>query len=231
MDQKIDDFVKAHEQQDQGKDTWELENERMLEVKLAQSGLWTRAGSMIAYRGDVNFRREGMLEHGAGRMFKELFSGEGAQLMRVEGRGRVYLADAAKRIAVLKMENEALYVNGSDLLAFEDGLRWDIRMLRKVAGMLAGGLFNLRIEGTGRVAITTHGRPMALRVTRATGTVFTDPQATVAWSGTLEPEFKSALTLGSLFGRGSREGLQMVFKGEGFVLMQPYEKTLAPAAR
>ena len=47
---------------------------------------------------------------------------------------------------------------------------------------------------------------MALRVTRETGTVFTDPQATVAWSGALQTDFKTALTLGSFFGRGSREG-------------------------
>jgi uncharacterized protein (AIM24 family) len=231
MDQKLSDFVNAHEQQDRGQDRWELENERILEVKLMQNGLWTKAGSMIAYRGDVKFRREGMLEHGTGRFLKEFFTGEGAALMRAEGRGRVYLADKAKRITVLKLEKEHLFVNGSDLLAFEDGLKWDIRMMRKVAGVLAGGLFNLRLDGSGRVAICTHGRPMALRVTRETGTVFTDPQATVAWSGALQTDFKTALTLGSFFGRGSREGLQMAFRGEGFVLVQPYEEEFAQIKR
>lgn len=231
MDQKLSDFVTAHEQQDQGQDRWELENERILEVKLMQNGLWTKAGSMIAYRGDMSFRREGMLEHGTGRFLKELLSGEGAKLMRVQGRGRVYLADKAKRITVLKLDGEHLFVNGNDLLAFEDGLKWDIRMMRKVAGILAGGLFNLRLDGRGRVAICTHGRPMALRVTPQTGTVFTDPQATVAWSGALQTDFKTALTVGSFFGRGSREGLQMAFRGEGFVLVQPYEETVAQVQR
>ena len=49
MEQKLSDFVSAHEQQDRGQDRWELENERILEVKLMQNGLWTKAGSMIAY--------------------------------------------------------------------------------------------------------------------------------------------------------------------------------------
>lgn len=231
MEQKLVDFVSAHEQQDQGKDAWELENERILEVKLMQNGLWTKVGSMIAYRGDVSFRREGMLEHGGGRFLKEFFSGEGARLMRAEGRGRVYLADQAKRITVLRLEDEELYVNGSDLLAFEDGLKWDIRLLRRAAGVLAGGLFNLHLQGRGRVAICTHGRPLALRVTPQTGTVFTDPQATVAWSGSLQPDFKTALTLGSFFGRGSREGMQMAFRGNGFVLVQPFEEGMAQGPR
>ncbi len=231
MEQSLSDFVNAHEQKDLVKDNWELENERILEVKLMQNGIWTKAGSMIAYRGALEFRREGVFEHGASRFFKELFTAEGAKLMRVQGRGRVYLADKAKRITVLKLNKESIYVNGSDLLAFEDGLRWDIRMMRKIAGVLAGGLFNLHLQGTGRVAICTHGRPMALRVSAQTGTVFTDPQATVAWSGSLQPDFKSALTLGSFIGRGSGEGLQMAFKGEGFVLVQPWEEPYARTRR
>jgi len=227
MDQKLDNFISEHEQQDHGTDDWELENERILEVKLRPGKLWAKAGAMIAYRGDINFRREGILEHGAGHLLKKFLTGEGAKLMCVEGRGRIYLANKAKRLTVFNLDNEVLYVNGNDLLAFQDGLTWDIKMLRKIAGVLAGGLFNLRIAGSGRVAICTHGRPLALRVSRSTGTLFTDPQATVAWSGSLQPEFKTALTLGSFFGRGSREGLQMVFRGEGFVLVQPYEESIA----
>lgn len=179
---------------------------------------------MIAYRGQIQFRREGMLEHGSKKFFKEFFSGEGAALMKAEGRGRVYLADVGKRITVIALDNESICVNGSDLLAFEDGLEWDIRMTRKLSGVLAGGLFNLKIEGTGRIALVTHGEPMALKLGAGQSTVFTDPQATVAWSGHLEPDFKTDLTLGSFFGRGSGEGAQMAFKGAGFVLVQPFEE-------
>jgi len=231
VEHSLNDFVKAHEQQDESQDAWELENSRILEVKLFQNRLWTKVGSMIAYRGDIKFRREGMLEHGMSKMLKEVFTGEGATLMKAEGRGRVYLADAAKRITIIRLNNESISVNGNDLLAFEDGLSWDIQMSRKIGGMLAGGLFNLRIEGTGRIALVTHGEPMALRLVPTSGSLYTDPQATVAWSGHLQPEFRTDLTLGSFFGRGSGEGAQMYFKGVGFVLVQPFEQSGSVARR
>jgi len=54
--------------------------------------------------------------------------------------------------------------------------------------------------------------------------VITDPNATVAWSGNLTPEFKTDISLKTFFGRGSGESLQMVFRGDGFVVIQPYEE-------
>ena len=120
--------------------------------------------------------------------------------------------------------NEAIYVNGNDILAFEDGVRWDIKMMRKVAGMMAGGLFNVRLEGPGMIALTTHYDPLTLRVTPG-HPVVTDPNATVAWSGTLEPNFRTDISLKTFFGRGSGESFQMEFNGDGFVVIQPYEES------
>lgn len=54
--------------------------------------------------------------------------------------------------------------------------------------------------------------------------MFTDPNATVAWSGTLTPELVTDVSIGTLFGRGSGESLQMRFAGEGWVVVQPYEE-------
>jgi len=54
--------------------------------------------------------------------------------------------------------------------------------------------------------------------------VFTDPNATVAWSGDLSPDIKTDVSLKTLVGRGSGESLQMAFRGEGFVVVQPYEE-------
>ncbi|AKB18122.1 DUF124 domain-containing protein [Methanosarcina sp. WWM596] len=96
-------------------------------------------------------------------------------------------------------------------------------MMKKIAGMMAGGLFNVKLEGTGMIAITTHYDPLTLRVT-AGHPVFTDPNATVAWSGDLEPEIKTDVSLKTFVGRSSGESVQMAFKGEGFVVIQPYEE-------
>ncbi len=96
-------------------------------------------------------------------------------------------------------------------------------MLKSIAGMLSGGLFNVRIDGTGMVAFTSHYDPLTLPVYEDRP-VYTDPNATIAWSGNLIPELKTDISLKTFFGRGSGESLQMKFRGEGFVVVQPFEE-------
>lgn len=95
--------------------------------------------------------------------------------------------------------------------------------MRKLAGVMAGGLFNVRLSGSGMVAITTHYEPLTLRVSPDCP-VMTEPNATVAWSGSLEPEFKTDISFKTFLGRGSGESIQMLFQGEGFVVIQPKEE-------
>ncbi len=218
----ITEFIKNTEQVDKGEGFFELETSRMLEVNL-RGLVWAKAGSMVAYNGKIKFEREGILEHGIGTMFKKAFTGEGTSLMKANGKGKLYLADSGKKIIILQLQNETIYVNGNDLLAFEPSINHEIKLMRKVAGMLAGGLFNVRCEGTGLVAITAHYEPLTLRVTPG-NPVITDPNATVAWSGNLRPEFQTDISLKTFFGRGSGESIQMRFEGEGFVIIQPFEE-------
>ena len=185
--------------------------------------VWAKAGSMVSYRGNIKFEREGMLEHGIGKLFKKAFTGEGTSLMKATGNGKLYLADGGKKISVLNLRDESIFVNGNNLLAFEPSLNWDIKLMRRMAGMLAGGLFNVKIEGTGMAAITTHYEPLTLIVSPG-NPVFTDPNATVAWSGHLQPDFVTDISFKTFLGRGSGESIQMKFEGDGFVVVQPYEE-------
>jgi uncharacterized protein (AIM24 family) len=114
-------------------------------------------------------------------------------------------------------------VNGNDLLAMEPQIEWDIKIMKRVTGLLAGGLFNVKLQGTGMIAITSHFQPMTLRV-RPGRPVVTDPNATIAWSGSLSPQLKTDVSLKTFFGRGSGESIQMLFRGEGFVVVQPFEE-------
>lgn len=218
----IKQFVQQTKQQESARDFFELETDRLLEVNL-NGQVWAKAGSMISYEGNIKFEREGMLEHGLGKFVKKALSGEGAQLMKANGQGKLYVADSGKKITILDLEGESIFINGNDLLAFQDGLDWDIKLMRRVAGMMAGGLFNVRLEGHGLVAFTSHYEPLTLLVTPDTP-VFTDPNATVAWSGSLEPDFVTDVQLKSFFGRGSGESVQMKFSGNGFVVVQPFEE-------
>ena len=219
----ISEFVQRTAQQDRGQGLFEMESERVLEVNLANAMIWTKTGSMVAYLGQIRFTREGMLEHGLGNMLKKAFTGEGARLTKAEGAGKLYLADLGKKITILELANESIFVNGNDVLAFEPSLKFNITMMRKIAAMVSGGLFNVRFEGGGMLAITTHYEPITLRVTPGKP-VFTDPNATIAWSGTLTPEFKTDVSLKTFLGRGSGESFQMMFNGDGFVVVQPYEE-------
>jgi len=218
----IEEFVSNTKQQDKGEGLFELETPRMLEINL-NGQVWSKAGAMVSYRGQIKFEREGVLEHGIGKMFKKALTGEGASLMKANGNGKLYLADQGKKISILHLQNEAIFVNGNDLLAFEPSISWDIKLMRRVAGMLSGGLFNVRLEGTGMVAITSHYEPLTLLVS-PDNPVYTDPNATVAWSGNLQPEFVTDISFKTFLGRGSGESIQMKFIGEGFVVVQPFEE-------
>lgn len=218
----LEEFVRTTGQTDHGDGLFDLQSERLLQLNL-NGQAWTKMGSMVAYTGDVRFTREGILEHGVGKFLKRAVSGEGARLTKAEGNGRVYLADEAKKISIIQLQGESLFVNGNDVLAFQDGIDWDITLMRKIAGMMAGGLFNVKLSGSGMVAITTHHDPLTLRVSPELP-VSTDPNATVAWSGTLQPEFKTDISFKTFFGRGSGESIQMLFRGEGFVVIQPQEE-------
>ena len=158
----LSEFVEESKQKDGSAEAFELESAHLLEVQL-NGRVWAKSGSMVAYRGGVKFTRQGMMEQGLGNLLKKAVSGEGMQLMKMEGKGRVYLADAGKKITLLRLAGEAIFVNGNDVLAFEDGIEAEITMMRKVAGMLSGGLFNVRLSGNGVVAITSHYEPLTLR--------------------------------------------------------------------
>lgn len=222
MSYSIADFVHRTAQDNAANNPFELENDYLLEINL-NGRVWAKAGSMIAYTGNVRFTREGMLEHGIGKALKKMVSGEGTTLMKVEGQGRVYLADKGKKVQVLNLQKETIFVNGNDLLAFESNVEWDIKMMRRMAGLMAGGLFNVRLSGPGMVAITTHYDPLTLQVTPGQ-VVYTDPNATVAWSGSLAPDLRTDISFKTFLGRGSGESIQLKFEGNGWVVLQPFEE-------
>ncbi len=218
----LEDFIISTGERAPGQGVFELEREHLLGVNL-RGVVWSKMGSMVAYTGNIKFTREGTLEHGLGKIVKISLGEEGVNLIKAEGVGKLYLADKGKKVSVLKLEKDSVCVNFNDILAIEDSINWDIRMMRKFSGVTENEIYNVRLEGTGIVAITTHHEPLTFRVTRERP-IFTDPNNTVAWTGSLEPEVKSDLSLKTVVGRSTGESVQMVFRGEGFVVVQPYEE-------
>lgn len=219
----LNELIRESAEDPNENDFFELEKPAMLEVNLKNQKILAKAGSMVAYTGNVDFKREGLLSKGLGGLLKKAISGEGTSLMHASGTGKLYLADEGKKVKIVKLQNESIFVNGNDVLALEDTIKNEIKMLKSIAGMMSGGLFQVKLSGSGYIAITTHGEPILLRVS-ANQPVYTDPNATVAWSENLSPNIKTNLTFGSFIGRGSGESFQLEFFGEGWVLVQPYEE-------
>ena len=206
-------------QETQSDQPFALQNSKLLKVSLNQVTIQARAGSMVAYQGEVSFEHSG--SGGLSRMVKKAMSGEGTTLMKMSGTGEVFLAHTAQEIHLLYLENDAITVNRENLLAFDVGIDWDIRRVEGVSGMMGGGLFNMALTGTGWVAIVSDGPPVLLNTGDAA--TFADPQAAITWASSVKTGIKTDIKLKNFIGRGSGESIQMAFSGEGGVLVQPSE--------
>lgn len=192
-------------------------------IKVAVNGeVMARAGSMVAYQGDMQFKALG--SGGIGRAITQRLTGEGVPLMKVSGRGDLFLADSAADVHLIDLDGtDGLTINGSNVLAFDTSLSYNVQRVQGAAGVASNaGLFNCVFTGRGRIAITTHGSPVVLQVDQPT---YADPQAAVAWSSSLQTGIKrnDSFGLGRLMGRSTGEGMTLSFSGRGFVIVQPSE--------
>jgi uncharacterized protein (AIM24 family) len=199
-----------------------LQNSKMLKIAL-NGEMLARQGSMVAYQGDVQFQALGA--GGVGKFLKQQLTGEGVPLMRLSGRGDVFLADLASDVHLIDLEGpqDALTINGKNVLAFDPTLSYDVKRVQGAGMLSSAGLFNCVFSGTGRIAITVKGTPVVLNVNQPT---FADPQAAICWSASLQTAMHRAdqLGLASLIGRTTGEAFTMSFSGQGFVVVQPSEE-------
>src|SRR3954447_9582540 len=143
----------------QSPDAFALQNSKLLKVRLDEVTIQAKLGAMVAYQGDVKFEHAG--SGGISRMVKKAVTGEGTKLMKMEGSGEVFLADRAQEIHLIKLENDGITCNGRNVLAFDSDIDWYIKKADGgVSGMLAGGLFNMSLSGSGWVAVVSDGPPV-----------------------------------------------------------------------
>jgi uncharacterized protein (AIM24 family) len=149
-----------------------------------------------------------------------MVTSEDMPLMRVSGQGEVFFANEAGYVYLIDLAGDGISVNGRNLLAFDATLGWDINRV-KGAGIMAGGLFNTTVTGTGTVALCTVGHPVVLDCSQQP--TYVDVQACVAWSSSLVPTVVSSMNMKSMLRGGSGEAFQYSFHGPGFVVVQPSE--------
>jgi uncharacterized protein (AIM24 family) len=221
MDAALDRF-----QEVETGDAFTLQGPRLLKVELSETSVMAKNGAMVAYQGDVHFEHKG---GGLGRLLKKAATGEQLRLMEASGTGELFLASQAMLVHVLRLGDDSVTVNGENILAFQTGIDWDVtRVKGGTAGVLAGGLFNIHLSGTGLVALVSDGEPVRLDVSEAP--TFADPQAAIAWSGGVQTTLRTDVQARSLIGLGSGESFQLGLSGQGWVLVQPSEGRLVPRA-
>ncbi|MFG2297637.1 AIM24 family protein [Streptomyces sp. NPDC048603] len=196
-------------------------------VKYAVNGeMLARQGSMVAFRGNLQFERKGQ---GIGGMLKRAVTGEGLALMSVRGQGEAWFAHRAGNCFIVDVEQgDAFTVNGRNVLCFDSTLGYEIKTV-KGAGMTGGGLFNSVFTGHGKLALVCDGHPIVIPVT-AQSPVYVDTDAVVGWSAHLETGLHRSQSVGSMIRGGSGEAVQLSLRGDGFVIVRPSELTEAPAA-
>ncbi|MFF3172250.1 AIM24 family protein [Streptomyces sp. NPDC057900] len=189
-------------------------------IKYAVGGeMHARQGSMIAFRGDLQFERKGQ---GLGGMLKRAVTGEGLPLMVVRGQGEAWFAHEAANCFIVEMEQgDVLTINGRNVLCFDATLGYEIKTV-KGAGMTGGGLFNSVFTGYGKLGLMCEGNPIVIPVTPQQP-VCVDTDAVVGWSAHLTTSLHRSQSVGSMLRGGSGEAVQLRLDGEGFVIVRPSE--------
>ncbi len=195
---------------------------KMARIAMTGGDVLARSGSMVAYQGQLRF--EALGSGGIGNLIRQRLTGEGVPLMKVSGRGDLFLANAASDVHLIDLDgSDGLTINGANVLAFDSTLTYRVARVSGAAGFASNaGLFNCEFTGRGRIAITTEGTPVVLNVDQPT---YADPQAAVAWSASLQTGLTSndTFNIGTLMGRSTGERVTLSFSGRGFVIVQPSE--------
>jgi uncharacterized protein (AIM24 family) len=216
----------AHQDQPSN-ERFSLQNGKMLKATLGQqTGMrefFARKGAMVAYQGQANFDSQ---YQSWGQHIARSITGEGLNLMRVTGSGSVFLANQAQDIHVLDLQgqHDALTVDGKNVLAFESSMRWDIVRIDSQVQIAGAGSYNIELRGPGKVAVTTTGAPLVMKIT-SSNYYFADADAVIAWTSNLQVQMQAAVTSSSVWRPrgGTGESWQMQFSGEGLVVVQPAE--------
>jgi uncharacterized protein (AIM24 family) len=202
-----------------------MNGSKMLAVDMAGETIRALNGSMVAYEGQMNFKRQGMTG-GEGVMgaLRRRVAGESVTLMEVTGQGTVYFAYLANEITLIQLQGETLLVESSNLLAIDGQLQTGVQFTG-LRGMSTGqGLATTKIEGHGTVAIVSDGPAIALEVGQGMP-LCVDPQAFVASRGQLQQDFVTDVNWRTALGQGSGESFQIRFQGHGLVYIQPAERS------
>ncbi|MFP8959255.1 AIM24 family protein [Streptomyces nanhaiensis] len=200
-----------------------LQGGKVLAVDLAGDTVRAKNGSMVAYDGQMAFKKLTGGGEGLRGMVTRRLTGEQMEMMEVKGQGTCYFADRASDISLVALQGQKLHVESSNLLCADGSLRTGTAFTGLRGASQGNGLFTTTVEGTGTAALMSDGPAVVLRVTPQSP-LQVDPGAYVAHTGNLRQEFQTGVNFRTFMGEGSGESFQIRFEGEGLVYVQPSER-------
>ncbi|MFD4629363.1 AIM24 family protein [Streptomyces sp. NPDC058284] len=204
--------------------TFRLQGSRVLAVDMTGDAVKAKNGSMVAYDGQMAFKKMTGGGEGIRGMVTRRVTGEQMTVMEVKGHGTCWFADRATEINLVRLQGEKLHVEASNLLCTDAGLRTGTTFTGLRGATQGNGLFTTTVEGTGQAAIVSDGPAVVLRVSQQYP-LTVDPGAYIAHQGDVRQSFQSGATLRTFMGEGGGEAFQIRFEGDGLVYVQPSERT------
>jgi Uncharacterized conserved protein len=186
--------------------TFTLHENGFLEINFGRS-VHVKRGTVSSYSGNLKFVAEsGLL-------------GTTAQtLVKAVGQGKIFVYEKGRKTFLLDLNEEFIYVEGSNLLALEDTLTYRVEPIYD--GTYQRKIDTVKIFGKGSLAISTHIEPLTLRVT-AEYPLSISSTALVAWTGNLIPTVMDDKSLENVMIENVDDaGFKIRFEGDGVVVSE-----------
>ena len=186
--------------------TFALHENGFLEINFARS-VHVKRGTVSSYSGNLKFAAEsGLL-------------GTTAQtLARAVGQGKIFVYEKGRKTFLLDLNEEFIYVEGSNLLALEDTLTYRVEPIYDSSYQRK--IDTVKIFGKGSLAISTSIEPLTLRVTRDYPLSISS-NALVAWTGNLIPTVVDDQSLENvMIESAGPQSFKIRFEGDGVVVSE-----------
>ncbi|HSY50201.1 MAG TPA: tetratricopeptide repeat protein [Thermoanaerobaculia bacterium] len=186
--------------------TFTLHENGFLEINFGRS-VHVKRGTVSSYSGNLKFVAEsGLL-------------GTTAQtLVKAVGQGKIFVYEKGRKTFLLDLNEEFIYVEGSNLLALEDTLTYRVEPIYD--STYQRKIDTVKIFGKGSLAISTHIEPLTLRVTHEYPLSISST-ALVAWTGNVIPAVMDDKSLENVMIENVDEaGFKIRFEGDGVVVSE-----------
>jgi uncharacterized protein (AIM24 family) len=186
--------------------TFTLHENGFLEINFARS-VHCKRGTVSSYSGNLKFVAEsGLL-------------GTTAQtLVKAVGQGKIFVYEKGRKTFLLDLNDEFIYVEGSNLLALEDSLTYRVEPIYDASYQRKIDV--VKIFGQGSLAISTSIEPLTLRVTREYPLSISS-NALVAWTGNIIPTVVDDKQLENVMIEfEGASGFKIRFEGDGVVVSE-----------